>query len=233
MQNIFDTYTTTGYLHHAYIVVGDRVSHAEQILALLSQHLGLVTQGNPDVHTLMFTSLGVDEARDLSKQQSSAGFTVSENGEAARKFFIISADTITHEAQNALLKTFEEPTAGTHFFILLPRTEMLLPTLVSRVVVIASETVGNDEAKLAQDFLTTTLEERFAMIKKLTETKKDEPIDRERIRRFLDALEQLMAKQGGTPGFREKASTLYEVRGFLVERGSSPKMLLEHLAMSL
>ena len=233
MQNIFDTYTTTGYLHHAYVVVGDREKMRDQILALIGEHLGVVTQGNPDVSNFVFTSLGIDEARDISRRQSSSGFGAVKKGEVSRKFFIISADTITHEAQNALLKTFEEPTGGTHFFVILPRTEMLLPTLVSRVVMIANETVKHEEAELAKEFLASVLEDRFIMIKKLTETKKDEPIDRERIRRFLDALEQLMAREVNTQRFKEKVATFYEVRGYLVERGSSPKMLLEHLAMNL
>ena len=173
--------------------------------------------------------LGVDEARGFKDAQTRVAFA------GARKIFIIGAKSFTHEAQNALLKTFEEPTPDTHFFIILPRAEILLPTLRSRVLVTSLSTSSTDESKIfAEKFLTTSLEDRFVMIKKLTEKKSGEPIDRELVRRVLDTLERTLYTQ--TVGKTDEVTAgmfreLFQAKTYLADRGSSPKMLLEHLAI--
>lgn len=53
-----------------------------------------------------------------------------------KKIYIIEqADTMTIQAQNALLKTLEEPPAHAMFLLLAERAEAFLPTILSRVVV--------------------------------------------------------------------------------------------------
>ena len=57
--------------------------------------------------------------------------------EIGKKIFIIETGFFTREAQNSLLKVFEEePTEGTHFFVFTPSAETLLPTLRSRMVIL-------------------------------------------------------------------------------------------------
>ena len=52
-----------------------------------------------------------------------------------RKIYIIEkADTLNVQAQNALLKTLEEPPAHVMFLLLAERAEAFLPTILSRVV---------------------------------------------------------------------------------------------------
>lgn len=52
-----------------------------------------------------------------------------------KKIYIIErADTMNIQAQNALLKTLEEPPAHAVFLLLAERTEAFLPTILSRVV---------------------------------------------------------------------------------------------------
>jgi DNA polymerase III subunit delta' len=62
-----------------------------------------------------------------------------------RKIFIIKAFSITHEAQNSLLKTLEDPVPGTGFILLIPCADRLLPTLRSRFFVIKRQRGGADE----------------------------------------------------------------------------------------
>lgn len=216
-------------LHHAYILVGDGKALKENLLSVLASVVDGGVEKNPDVWVSSHVVLGVDEARDLARAQTRTGF-----GDAAmsvpRKFFIVAADTMTLQAQNALLKTLEEPTPHTHFFFILPRVDTLIPTLRSRVMIVYGGGDNQEDEELANSFLKGTLEERFALAKKLTETKKDEPIDRERVRRFLDALEARLAK--GKEKNQNTLTALYQVRDYLSDQGSSPKMLLEHLALS-
>lgn len=242
MDTLFENYKRTGYLHHAHLIQGTHEDVLPALTHLLEKHMGIHAHGNPDVTLLSFRVFGIDESRNLSEMQTRAGFDsadvplkVGEEVRPSRKLFIVGADTITREAQTALLKTFEEPTSGTHFFIIVPRADTILKTLLSRVVFFdAKSTSGNkDETEaLAEKFLQSTRSERFAMIKKITETKKDVPIDREMVRVILDHLERILYTR--LAGKKDTASIfheIYQAKNYLADRGSSPKMLLEHLAI--
>jgi len=230
MDYLFDHYKKTGYLHHAHVIEGVYDEILPILISALEHNLGIETKGNPDVIVVYHELLGVDEARGFKESQTRVAFGGS------RKIFIIGAKSFTHEAQNALLKTFEEPTADTHFFLIIPRAELLLPTLRSRVLVISTKNKETpDQANvLAEKFLEESLEGRFALIKKLTEKKGNEPLDRELFRRMLDTIERILytrnageARATTMPIFRE----LFQAKTYLSDRGSSPKMLLDHLAI--
>ena len=231
MFDFLEHYKKTGYLHHAHVIEGVHDVVLPALVLALARHLGIETKGNPDLTIEYHESFGVDEARALKDMQTRAAF----DGE--RKIFIIGAKSFTHEAQNALLKTFEEPTAGTHFFIILPRAEILLPTLLSRVLVVSGTGAPEDESKaLAEKFLDASLEDRFAMIKKMAEKKAGETVDRELFRRMFDHIERILytrtaGKQDDATGsiFRE----IFQAKTYLATRGASPKMLLEHIAMMI
>lgn len=248
MDFIFEHYKKTGYLHHAHVIEGAHDVVAPALVLALARHLGIETKGNPDLTIRYHESLGVDEARALKDAQTRAAFG------GARKIFIIGAKSFTHEAQNALLKTFEEPTAGTHFFIILPRAEMLLPTLLSRVLVVSGTSAlssyprheSADSKVLAEKFIDASLEDRFAMIKKMAEKKAGEPayagasagkaVDRELFRRMLDHIERILYTR--TAGMHDGATTdifheIFQAKTYLSPRGASPKMLLEHIAIVL
>ena len=225
MDQIFEHYNKTGYLHHAYVIEGLHEDVVPELVKGIEQHLNISSKANPDFNITHHESFSIDEARALKDVEKRAAWSGN------RKIFIIGTLQFSLEAQNALLKTFEEPTEGTHFFIILPRAEILLPTLRSRVLVVESKSVGaNDEAaEIANKFLDSNLENRFSMIKKLAERK-----DRELFRRILDQIEKILNER--TAGKRNETignilSELYQTKMYLATRGSSPKMLLEHIAM--
>lgn len=231
MNSIFDHYKKTGYLHHAHIIEGAYDAVAPELVIALAKNLNIEAKGNPDLMNRFYETLGIDEARELKDAQTRAGF------DGARKIFIIGAESFTHQAQNALLKTFEEPTLGTHFFIILPRKEMLLPTLLSRVLVVSGNRAVTDEAKeSAEKFLDATLEGRFVIAKKMAEKKPGEVVDRELFRRMLDHIERILYTR--TVGKRDDATAnifreIFQAKTYLSNPGSSPKMLLEHIAIIL
>lgn len=240
MDHIFDHYKKTGYLHHAHVIEGVYDCVTPLLLEAIERYMGIKMQGNPNLVVFAVDVFGIDESRRLAEMQSRAGVSsvrqsANESAESpVRKFFIIGANTLTREAQTALLKTFEEPTAGTHFFLVTPHHGAILPTLKSRVVLAASGKDISTSAKekmFAETFLDSSLSDRFALIKKLTETKKGESVDREIIRRTLDHVERILyTRMAGKPAhsiFQE----LYHMKTYLLDRGSSPKMLLEHLAV--
>lgn len=229
MNTIFEHYKKTGYLHHAHVIEGMHDVVAPLLIDALREHLNIEVQGNPDVTVEYHDSLGVDEARDIKDAQTRAGFD-------GRKIFIIGTESFTPEAQNALLKTFEEPTEGTHFFIILPQVESLIPTFRSRVLLVQNMSTGaEDEAKiLAEKFVDASLEGRFAIAKKMAEKKTGETVDRDLFRRMFNHLERILYTR--TAGNRDEKIAnmfreIFQAKNYLRNRGSSPKMLLEHIAM--
>src|SRR6201984_1478779 len=97
-------------LHHAYLLIGEREVVKSSLFDFFDATLRIARVGNPDFSFLEYNTLTVDDARLLAESQSRKNFG------SGRKIFVIAANTITEETQNALLKIFEEPTAGTHFF---------------------------------------------------------------------------------------------------------------------
>src|SRR5688572_29123774 len=137
-------------LHHAYLIVGDR-GEAETSLHDFFLREGVKLTNSPDFFLYKETLFGIDEARSLSLNASRKAFI-------ERKIFLILPEKITHEAQNALLKTFEEPNANTHFFLVVPDENIVLPTLRSRMEVVRIE--GSAPGKDADKFLKLTPAER-------------------------------------------------------------------------
>lgn len=71
------------------------------------------------------TVITVEQMRDF--------LSLTGNIETSERFFIIApADTMNEAAQNAFLKTFEEPKPHCHFILLTQQPDLLLPTIRSR-----------------------------------------------------------------------------------------------------
>ncbi len=78
----------------------------------------------PD-ETKTTTVITVEQIRDF--------LALTNNRETTERFFIIApADAMNEAAQNAFLKTFEEPKPYCHFILLTTEPSLLLPTILSR-----------------------------------------------------------------------------------------------------
>lgn len=77
------------------------------------------------------TSIGIDQIRKLG--QWVARKPHSSKFKAA---IIDEAEKLTHQAQNALLKTLEEPPKNTLIILTAPQETLLLPTIISRCKII-------------------------------------------------------------------------------------------------
>ncbi len=73
---------------------------------------------------------------------------------SVRVFIIRQSQTMTPEAQNALLKILEEPPKNVYFFLLCDNASILLPTVRSRAPVLKMSVLGDDE--LAQYMVSTS-----------------------------------------------------------------------------
>ncbi len=218
MQFLIDSYKKTGQLHHVYILEGEKESTREKLYHFLENELEEKVKGNPDLWHTRHETLTIDDARELRDTQANKAISTG------RKLFIIETRFMTIEAQNALLKVFEEPTPNTYFFIITPTAEVFLPTLKSRVVRIAVEGNENDAQELAQDFLKNSYKKRLETVAGIVE-EKDKGQAIELINALLVELHD--KKQKDTQVMQELLTT----RNYLNDRSPSLKLLLEHIAL--
>lgn len=169
-----------------------------------------------DVRHLVQEKFGIEDARRM-KDDCARTSLVSE-----RLVFVIFAENITAEAQNALLKLFEEPSRHISFYLIVPRASMILPTLRSRFIG-RSKTKIEELGEEAREFLRSSYAERLARIGELS--KKDPA-----------ALLRLVTALGQDPALareRDAKRALLQASTYVYNRGASRKMLLEGLALAL
>lgn len=213
----------SGFFHHVFLVEGAHEETKPLLFRFFEEEFRISVRGNPDVWEENFISFGVDEGRMLKNMQSRRAFT-----EGAKKIFVISANTFTLEAQNSLLKVFEEPTADTIFFILIPSAQFLLPTLLSRAVVVLDASGHKENFSELKEFFQEGYARRLELALEMSK-------DANRSERFLETLARWYYEKG-VGGRRSKEETrslelalLY--RTYAHGRAPSFKMMLEHLAL--
>ncbi len=232
MQLILDTYKNTGTLHHAYCIEGDKTAVFATLSAFIEKELGFSMTGNPDYWHEEFDSFGIDDGRRIKEFHATKAFR-----QDTRKIFIISTNSITREAQNSLLKIFEEPGEGNHFFIIIPSASVLLPTLKSRVIVVQGDASSNGPlAQKAKLFLGASPKIRLEIVKELLDQIAAEEKTKADVAVFLGELERAFYKNKKmaelTKTQAENFEQLLKFRDYLNDRSASAKMILEHLALA-
>jgi DNA polymerase III delta prime subunit len=212
--------------HHAYVVAGQKETLIPLFLDLFQNKFEITVNGNPDFSLIHFESLGIDEARKIKELQSMKSLG------ATKRIFVISTNSITVQAQNAMLKMFEEPTENTHFFIIVPSTSFFIDTLLSRMVVLENNIEDKSEKTLnAKDFLKSTYPERLKMIEKFLKAFKDNKEGKSVANNFFSEIEILLAKD--VKGNKDALEKLLEIKEYIFDTSSSLKILLETLALVL
>lgn len=214
-------------LHHAYCILGDRKKVAEQILRALELSVGFVARGNPDYWFGEYQMLSIDEARTIKEMAGRSAIA------GDRKIFLLAAYGMAKETQNALLKIFEEPVSGTHFFLILPTAETLLPTLISRMLFIDCRGGGVYESEEAVAFLKAALPIRIKKAQALLKKAETDESGTEKIIIFLNVLERLIQKMKNEKEGREAIEQLFLSKKYCRDRSRSFKLILEHLALVL
>lgn len=219
--------------HHAYGIEGGEV-HKTTLHTLLSE-------SGSEVHLIEHESFGIDEGRSL---QSLA--LLRPQGNADKKRVIVLVRSFTKEAQNALLKLFEEPTQSTQFFIFFPAVDQLLPTLQSRLQIVR-QNLGQkqddiqDERVVMREFLAEGPGARLARVKSFLDLLEKEKITKAHLEKYLNALEvelhrsfHLLRGKGDEKtlplSLFEKALSVIQ---YAPDRSSSMKMIFETLAVVL
>jgi DNA polymerase III delta prime subunit len=221
---LIDSYKKSGQLHHAYILEGDQEFTRKELFTFIEHDLQEQVKGNPDLWHFQYETLTIDDARALRDAQSNKAISTG------RKIFIIETRFMTIEAQNALLKVFEEPTPNTHFFIITPNAEVFLPTLRSRIVRVAVENTEHKKNTQAKDFLSLPYKARLERVADIVEQK-----DKGGAIELVDGIIAELYARTKTKDMRlsnsEIMQELLTSRGYLNDRSPSLKLLLEHISL--
>lgn len=198
-------------MHHAQLIIGSR----EACIGCLPED---VQSENIDVRHLTFSRMSITDARSLIQEALLRPVTRD------IRTFVIYADSIPTETQNALLKLFEEPNDTTVFFLMVPREHILIPTLRSRLILHTH--IKNTEKK--NDILSTFLNQSYAERLDII-AKKIKNEDHTWVEAFSNECSRFASESASAPLIRDVLMLETNIR----MQGSSIKMLLEHLALSL
>lgn len=221
-------------LHHAYFLEGDH----EQVLPKLLEYLegeNIAKKESVSVNTIPV--FYIENSREIKEMQQMVA-------DEAR-VIIVAFDRMIMAAQQALLKTLEEPTENTHFIFINRNSNSLLPTVRSRLFIVKSS--GRSDKKndyeFAKDYLSSDLFGRMDLVKDMISGARgeDDEDDDERassrrgLVRFLDSLEELMydLSQNGHYEYIEGVQSVISAKKDLEDPSPSIKMIFEHLAHRL
>ena len=166
-------------------------------------------------------TFGVEEAKTLKEWAHTRPL-------GTEKSAIVTCAKITIEAQNALLKVFEEPPRDTRIVLVLPSRAILLPTLLSRMVLRSvSDQASRSEVSLVQhEFLMMSLAERMELIAKLAKNK-----ELTQAQSIVDSVLEKVYSQATSQERTTVLKDLLRIRSYLNDRSPSLKLLLEQVAL--
>ncbi|MFH0755602.1 MAG: hypothetical protein V1910_03000 [bacterium] len=123
-------YIKNNNLHHAYCILGDKKDVMNKLEKLFLKEFNFSIINNPDFWYGEFDIIKIKDGRFINDLHQNRPI----NGN--KKIFIVSANFITEDAQNSMLKLFEEPKGNTHFFLIIPSLNNIIPTFKSRLFII-------------------------------------------------------------------------------------------------
>jgi DNA polymerase III delta prime subunit len=235
--------------HHAYIIEKVSDDGVGPILNFISKVLEIEKepQSSPNFLYIKSNQLSVEEAEKIILFNSQKSF--GENG-GGNKVALIEINGAGHQAQNALLKTLEEPYPNTYFLITISSASLLLPTIQSRVEmhsvtdffkkfnILSKVSDTTVSSKIVSDFLGSSLAERMEMVKEMVEEAgKSGEDDSSKLFQFLHDIEitlkGLEKSKLNRHLSKDELQTLINVREYFADGGASKKMLLEYLSLKL
>lgn len=216
-----------GEIAHAYLVTGEVEMVTAEVVSILENIFPDVFKAGTDVTIVQVDSFGIAESRLARSRAQVKAFS-------SRAIFILAAPTFTLEAQNALLKTLEEPEPGKHFFIVTESAEAILPTLRSRLTPFSFKRpfLEKKETQEVKDFLSKIPKERLAFVEKLYAKKEKKPVTF-----FMTALEEVireaLLKNPTDVVLLGYLKQVVKGQSYLKSPSANVKIILETLALTV
>jgi len=219
-------------LYHSYVVEGKPIETMELLFDFLKEREN-IDRLSPDILCQSYESFNINNSREIKDWYNKKG--ISGN----KKICIIATQFINKEAEQSLLKIIEEPTANTHFFIIVPDSSLLLETILSRVHLIKIR--SNYDVvlqKRVQKLISSTPKERIEMVAIIIKENKEEESSG-KLRSYgisiINELENIFYQKFKKMKTDKKIifilKELEKSRKYLSSPGASVKMILEHIVL--
>lgn len=160
-----------GKISHAYIINGERFSGKEYIAQVFAMALQCEKDGvepcqechackqalsgnQPDIIRVTHEKPGAISVDDI-RTQINGDIAIKPYSSPYKIYIINDAEKMTVQAQNALLKTLEEPPAYAVIILLTSNVNSLLQTILSRCVILHMKPVSDE---LVKNFLMTQMQ---------------------------------------------------------------------------
>lgn len=153
----------TNKISHAYIINGEKSSGKEFIAKVFSMALQCEKEGDnpcqechsckqalssnhPDIIKVIHEKPGTISVEDIRAQVNN-DVVIKPYSSPYKIYLINEAEKMTVQAQNAILKTLEEPPEYVVILLLTTNVDVLLPTILSRCVVLNMKPVADELIK--------------------------------------------------------------------------------------
>ena len=198
-------------MHHAQLFVGS-LDWSFTKLPLTAR-----TEGS-DVRIMVGERMGIDDVRALTYEAGLMPLV------AEYRVFVIAYAQMTPEAQNALLKLLEEPPKTAQFYVCIASESLLLPTLRSRLMLIATEEADTAVNTVFAELHAARPADRLSMV--VARLNND---DFTWVDACMDGFETYAHANKNVGLLKD----VINARRYLETSGASKKMILEHLVLSL
>jgi DNA polymerase III gamma/tau subunit len=220
MQSIFEIQDEKT-LHHFYLIKSSFFDTKK-----IKEHCHKIFVSEFDLIEFNYDVIFVDQAREIVDL---ANRRIADN---KKYLFLIKANSINFQAQNSLLKSLEEPTTGLHFFLILPEINNILPTVLSRAMILNED--GFRGVSEFQNFTQLKLEEQISFISKMVADIKDGKKTKQDAVNLADfIIEKLNQDVTFKKNNSHRIKQIIEFRDFIMDNGSSVKSLLEFIVLAL
>ncbi len=226
MNEVLKAHCGSGRICRGYLMVGDLeysiTSGREAAAAILGAASERISS-HPDFLEQIFDSFGMAEARELRRKSFMKPVL------AAKKVFFIAASKFDYEAGHMLSRLLDD-SPDNCCFLFSADSAIILPEIIrSKLFILPGKNFYlTDEKKIFyKKFLKAGPVERLSLIKNISADKKA----------ALDFLNELEIFLSPTLKKEKKLISAFEeinsLRRFLFDRAPSPKMIVEHLALTL
>jgi DNA polymerase III delta prime subunit len=212
--------------HHAILIEGNPSTFLDIIKSKLTES-GVILASNPDILFLTYQKFGIEDARSVIEM--SLGAPVQDD----KKIIVFCFESITNDAQNALLKIFEDPSPSLKFIISTYTANGLLPTLRSRLAIYKSE----EEAEIVSvdSFIKMSLGEKMKEVERMTKGYKDSG-NKQEIKQFLTSIHYYLEeriKKGEKGNNLSALKMTAKALDYIDDKSASVKILLESVVLSI
>jgi hypothetical protein len=220
---------TKNNLTHGYAICGNVESIRQQLFEFIQNEFAIATVGNPDFFHEKFETLTIDDSRRIKEIALGKRFLVD-----MPRIFILEIYNATREAQNALLKLFEEPEPGNYFFLVVLSFDILLPTLRSRLHLVRDYVPGTyTYTHDINRFLKDSTANRITCVDGIAAAISDGETAQHQAIIFLNDLEMMLYERYDVSHKVATFEAIACARSYMNDRAPSVKMLLEYVALSI